>query len=473
MAARRKPARRRTKAYREFVSEAEEILERMRDDLSDLADRRGDGRDVDPELVNRLFRSAHSLKGLSGMFGLDGVSELSHHLEDVLDGLRMGRTALDEGALSLLDESVTLVAHTLEKLEEGADAGLDDQAAELIARIDAWTRAPGAAAGSASDLDLDPAMLRALTEYEEHRLRENVQRGRRIHIVESSFDILSFEEGLAELTAAVREVGEVLSTLPSPGESPESQIRFSLLVASELDPESLASRLELAPEAVRSATPGGGRAAERGAQRAEGRGGRGRDAPGGEPRRGGGRRGRRRGGPGPRPRERRRARLAEVDQRDRARRHPQARRADEPGRRAGDPPRLDRQAGAPAARRPGDGARGRGAGEAPQGPRAQAPGAPGGRARGAHGPAAPGVREAVAGRAPAAARHGQGGAARDPRRRHRARQADRRGARRPADARGTQRLRPRDRGARRARRRRASPARAASGWRPISAATTS
>jgi len=267
MAARRKTARRRTKAYREFVSEAEEILERMRDDLSDLADRRGEGGDLDPELVNRLFRSAHSLKGLSGMFGLDGVSELSHHLEDVLDGLRMGRTALDETAVTLLDEAVSLVAHTLEKLEEGAEAGLDDQAAELIARIDAWTRAPGAGEATGSELDLDPAMLRALTEYEEHRLRENVRRGRRIQIVEASFDILSFEEGLAELTAAIREVGEVLSTLPSPGESPESQIRFSLLVATELDPATLGARLELAPEAVRPASRAA--AAQRAPARAE------------------------------------------------------------------------------------------------------------------------------------------------------------------------------------------------------------
>ena len=119
MAARKKTTpRRRTKAYREFVSEAEEILERMRDDLADLADRRAKGADADPELVNRLFRSAHSLKGLSGMFGLDGVSELSHHLEDVLDGLRMGRTALDASAVSLLEESVALVAHTLEIVAE-------------------------------------------------------------------------------------------------------------------------------------------------------------------------------------------------------------------------------------------------------------------------------------------------------------------------------------------------------------------
>src|SRR5262245_14068999 len=228
----------------------------MRDDLADLADRRAKGADADPELVNRLFRSAHSLKGLSGMFGLDGVSELSHHLEDVLDGLRMGRTALDASAVSLLEESVALVAHTLEKLEDGAESAVDEQAAELIARIDAWARAPQESAPSGSDLDLDPAMLRALTEYEEHRLYENLKRGRRVHVVEASFDILSFEEGLAELSAAVREVGEVLSTLPSPGDSPESQIRFSLLVASELDASALAGRLDLPGAAVKPASRG-------------------------------------------------------------------------------------------------------------------------------------------------------------------------------------------------------------------------
>lgn len=260
MATRRKGDRRRTKAHREFVSEAEEILERMRDELSDLADGRGRGAEPDPELVNRLFRSAHSLKGLSGMFGLDGISELSHHLEDVLDRLRLGRTELDDAALGLLDDAVALLGAGLEKLEDGDAAGVDEEAALLIGRIDAWTEAPAAEAETPGELDLDPQMLRALTEYEEHRLRENLRRGRGIHVVEASFDILSFEEGLAELTGAVREVGEVLSTLPSPGDSPESQIRFSLLVATELDAQALAARLELAGDAVRPGTRRAGEA---------------------------------------------------------------------------------------------------------------------------------------------------------------------------------------------------------------------
>ena len=55
---RRKAAR--SKADREFVCEAEEILERMREELANLHDQRSGGGEVDPDLVNGVFRSAHS-----------------------------------------------------------------------------------------------------------------------------------------------------------------------------------------------------------------------------------------------------------------------------------------------------------------------------------------------------------------------------------------------------------------------------
>jgi two-component system chemotaxis sensor kinase CheA len=253
VAARRKTPSRRSKAYREFVSEAEEILERMRDGLSDLADQQFGSGEAEPELINQLFRSAHSLKGLSGMFGLDGLGELAHHLEDVLDRVRLGRASLDEAALGLLDESVGLVAMTLEKIESGTQDEMLEQVAEVIGRIDAWARTPVESVVQPA-LELDPAILRALTEYEEHRLHENIRHGRRIQVVEVAFDILSFEDGLAELTSAVREVGEVLSTLPSPGESAESQIRFSLLVATDVRASELEARLEMPGVGVSEAT---------------------------------------------------------------------------------------------------------------------------------------------------------------------------------------------------------------------------
>ncbi len=247
MAARsRKP--RRSKVHREFISEAEDTLDGMRAGLADLMDQREglppDG-ELSPDLISGIFRAAHSLKGLAGMFGLDALSRLSHHLEDVLDGLRLGRIASDAPAVDLLDEAVQLFASLLEHVgEKNFEVRCAEPVAALISRIDAAVVAAPAAAIGLDGLDLEPALLRALTEYEEHRLRESLRRGRHLSLVNTVFEILSFEEGLNELSEAIREVGEVVSTLPSPGDVPESQIRFSLLVATEISAEQLADRLE-------------------------------------------------------------------------------------------------------------------------------------------------------------------------------------------------------------------------------------
>ena len=76
MAARRSRTRL-GKADQEFVSEAEEILETMRTDVADLGDAVAEGSEPDPELVNRLFRSAHSLKALAGMFRFAPIEVLA------------------------------------------------------------------------------------------------------------------------------------------------------------------------------------------------------------------------------------------------------------------------------------------------------------------------------------------------------------------------------------------------------------
>ena len=257
-----------SKDNHEFVSEAEEILERMFEDLAELHDQRHGESEVDPDLVNRIFRSAHSLKGLAGMFGLDAISELSHRLEDILDGLRLGRVAFDSPAVGLLDEGVSLLATMMTRLERGEGSAEDElqSARAFVERIETAIAAPPETPGDELDqLDLDASLLRALTEYEEHRLRESIRRGRHLSLVDSTFEIVAFEEGLAELSTAVREVGEVVSTLPSPGDAPESQIRFSLLVATDIDTARLTARLDLPNTEVRAVHRGAGGEASGGA----------------------------------------------------------------------------------------------------------------------------------------------------------------------------------------------------------------
>ncbi len=235
MATRGSRSRSGRKADQEFVSEAEEILERMREDYADLDDQRAAGGEVEPDLINRLFRSAHSLKALAGMFGLESLQDLAHHLEDILDGLRLGRVSMESPCIVLIDEAIHVFANLLESVgDPDALAAFNEPVEDLASRIAASAKQPNAEADALQSLDIDPALLRALTEYEEHRLRENIQRGRHIMLVGSTFEIMSFDEGLSELSDAIRAIGEVISTLPAPGETPESQIRFSLLVATDL-----------------------------------------------------------------------------------------------------------------------------------------------------------------------------------------------------------------------------------------------
>jgi two-component system chemotaxis sensor kinase CheA len=257
VARRRSDSDRKSKADREFVSEAEEILETMRTDIADLGDQRAAAGDVDPDLVNRLFRSAHSLKALAGMFHFDPIEDLAHRLEDILDGLRLGRVASDDGVMELIEESVCIFASLLSHVGDAeALESCTDEIASLSRRIEEATREPEAASDDLAGLNLDPSLLRALTEYEEHRLRENIQRGRCIALVDATFEIISFEEGLSELSDAVRETGEVISTLPAPGESPESQINFSLLVATDLPAGDLAVRIDIPGSQVHSVLEG-------------------------------------------------------------------------------------------------------------------------------------------------------------------------------------------------------------------------
>ncbi len=78
------------KALQEFLSEAQEIVEAFNRDLLLLDDQRAAG-NFDPEVINDAFRAVHSLKGLSGLFGVTRMTNLSHNLENLLDSLRLGR----------------------------------------------------------------------------------------------------------------------------------------------------------------------------------------------------------------------------------------------------------------------------------------------------------------------------------------------------------------------------------------------
>ena len=77
----------------EFLDESDQLLGRLNENLLRLdALVQSEGTDdhppCDEALLNEMFRSAHSLKGLSGMLGLSDINNLTHRLENVFDAAR-------------------------------------------------------------------------------------------------------------------------------------------------------------------------------------------------------------------------------------------------------------------------------------------------------------------------------------------------------------------------------------------------
>lgn len=95
--------------YQTFFDEADELLADMEQHLLEL-----DPQTPDKELMNAIFRSAHSIKGGAGTFGFSILQETTHLLENLLDEARCGELALNGDIINLFLETKDIMHDQLE-----------------------------------------------------------------------------------------------------------------------------------------------------------------------------------------------------------------------------------------------------------------------------------------------------------------------------------------------------------------------
>ncbi len=139
-----------------FISEAHEQIERLEQLLLELEDAPDDR-----DLLDALFRCAHTVKGSAGIFGLDAVVAFTHHVETLLDHVRAGQVALTPALSTLLlqcnDQMRRLIADAQHPENEDADA--QAQRGALVARLQAAcaSTVPAQAAAAAQAATDSPA----------------------------------------------------------------------------------------------------------------------------------------------------------------------------------------------------------------------------------------------------------------------------------------------------------------------------
>ena len=129
-----------------FFEESREGLEAMEAGLLSLEQGNRDG-----DLINSIFRAAHSIKGGSATFGFDAIAGMTHVLETLLDELRAGQRAVSPPAVDAMLASVDVLRALLAEAEHGTPAdpaavqAMKDRLNAVLSGQDAPAATPAAA----------------------------------------------------------------------------------------------------------------------------------------------------------------------------------------------------------------------------------------------------------------------------------------------------------------------------------------
>lgn len=100
--------------YSVFVQEAREQLAAMEAGLLKM-----EQGDQDPDLLNAVFRAAHTIKGASGVVEIHHIEKFTHILENLLDKLRNGKIAVSSEIVTALLRGCDHIGALLDRVEQG------------------------------------------------------------------------------------------------------------------------------------------------------------------------------------------------------------------------------------------------------------------------------------------------------------------------------------------------------------------
>ncbi|RDH85692.1 MAG: chemotaxis protein CheA [endosymbiont of Galathealinum brachiosum] len=124
-----------------FVTESHELLEDMESALLDL-----ERSPNDADLINRVFRAAHTIKGSSGLFGFDHIVEFTHVAENLLDDVRNCLVPVSGDLISLFMRVKDHISLLIQSVVDDSEVNQEENKA-LLEMLNAFKAGSGDATG--------------------------------------------------------------------------------------------------------------------------------------------------------------------------------------------------------------------------------------------------------------------------------------------------------------------------------------
>ena len=226
-----------------FVEETREHLTEIEPDLLALESGQG-GESVDAEVVNRIFRAVHSMKGGAGFFGFTMLKDLSHVMENLLMNIRDGSLQPTPEVIDSLLAGLDKLNTMMEDVTQSDQVPCQDEIQKIgkLLNPDAASKAPTPVIADAEKMFRDELVFSA----KRQAVLDALASGNALMgvCVDEQADLVASKRKLASFKSALGKTGTLLSTELDPATvSPNREWVFMLATAEPA--EALASTLKL------------------------------------------------------------------------------------------------------------------------------------------------------------------------------------------------------------------------------------
>ncbi|MHB8899463.1 MAG: Hpt domain-containing protein [Thermoguttaceae bacterium] len=145
----------------DFLDESGQLLDRLNENLLQLDEwvrslDEDHNERCDDDLMNDMFRSAHSLKGLSAMLGLTDINDLTHKVENVFDAARKDELVISGDCVELMFQAVDRLVAMVDSLKE--PTGQSVNCNQVLQGISGLLQRAGAERKKSSQADAEKAL---------------------------------------------------------------------------------------------------------------------------------------------------------------------------------------------------------------------------------------------------------------------------------------------------------------------------
>ena len=110
----------------------DESLEHLADIQNDLLAIEADGADIDENLVNKVYRAAHSIKGGAGFMGLTNIKNLTHEMENILGKIRSREMVPNAEIINILLLASDALVNLINNITQSNDIDISNHIESLL-----------------------------------------------------------------------------------------------------------------------------------------------------------------------------------------------------------------------------------------------------------------------------------------------------------------------------------------------------